>query len=283
MKNKKLFLIILLIVLLIVISGWLWVSGKVQAQENIKSAHYVTTFQNNDIFIINPEKKEEEKYILYLHGGGYVTGITEKYWTFLTKFSNDTGYTIILPDYPLAPKYNYKDVFGMLEPLYKEIINKIGESKLIIMGDSAGGGMALALSELIGEESFKKPDKLILISPWLDTTMGNEKIDKVQKNDKLLNKYALKVAGELYSGEDGRNSYLVNPINGNLKNLPETIIFTGTYDILNPDVHILKERAEKEKIENIKIVEKEKAVHIWILQSEYCSQNDYLELIDSLE
>ena len=136
MKNKKLFLIILLIVLLIVISGWLWVSGKVQAQENIKSAHYVTTFQNNDIFIINPEKKEEEKYILYLHGGGYVTGITEKYWTFLTKFSNDTGYTIILPDYPLAPKYNYKDVFGMLEPLYKEIINKIGESKLIIMGDS---------------------------------------------------------------------------------------------------------------------------------------------------
>src|SRR5699024_2188693 len=117
-------------------------------------------------------------------------------------------------DYPLTPKNNYKNVFEMIEPLYKKIIEKVEPKNLIMMGDSAGGGMALALEEKLGEEQIELPNKLILISPWIDVTMKNTEIDKIQKYDTDLNKEALKVAGTAYAGKDGMESYLVNPING---------------------------------------------------------------------
>lgn len=225
-----------------------------------------------NIFIINPKKKEKTDIkILYFHGGAYVAEATKKHWEFLEQIANDTGATIILPDYPLTPKYNYKDVFKMVVPLYKEIIDKIDTKNLILMGDSAGGGLGLALEEKIVQENLEIPAKTILISPWLDVRLTNPKIDEVQKNDKYLNKETLKIAGIAYAGEDGINSYLVNPIDGDLSKLKNISILTGTYDILNPDVHKLKEKAEKE----ITIKEYEQANHIWIIE-----KNSSQELIE---
>ena len=71
------------------------------------------------------------------------------------------GSTVILPDYPLTPKYTYKDVFNMVTPLYKEIIDKVDGNDLIVMGDSAGGGITLALMERIGAEDIDMPSKTI--------------------------------------------------------------------------------------------------------------------------
>ena len=76
---------------------------------------------------------------------------SEKHWEFLNKLANDTGAIIIMPDYPLAPKHNYEDVFEMVVPLYQEIVKKIDVENLIMMGDSAGGGLSLALEEKIAE------------------------------------------------------------------------------------------------------------------------------------
>lgn len=225
-----------------------------------------------NIFIINPKKKEKTDIkILYFHGGAYVAEATKKHWEFLEQIANDTGATIILPDYPLTPKYNYKDVFKMVVPLYKEIIDKIDTKNLILMGDSAGAGLGLALEEKVVQENLEIPEKTILISPWLDVRLTNPKIDEVQKNDKYLNKETLKIAGIAYAGEDGINSYLVNPIDGDLSKLKNISILTGTYDILNPDVHKLKEKAEKE----ITIKEYEQANHIWIIE-----KNSSQELIE---
>lgn len=219
-----------------------------------------------NIFIITPKKREKtQTKILYFHGGSYVAEATKQHWDFIEKIVNDTGATVILPDYPLTPKYNYKDVFKMVVPLYKEIIDRIDTNQLIIMGDSAGGGLALALEEKIGEENLSMPEKTILISPWLDVRLTNPKIEEVQKKDKQLNKETLKLAGMAYAGEDGINSYLVNPIEGNLSKLKNITILTGTCDILNPDVHILKEKAEKVNLV-IDIKEYEGAKHVWVIE-----------------
>ena len=98
----------------------------------------------------------------------------------------------------------------------------------------------------------------------MDVRLNNPKIEEVQKNDKELNKETLKLAGIAYAGNDGINSYLVNPIDGNLSNLSNITIITGTNDILNPDVHVLEEKAE-EQGKNIEIKEYEGAGHIWII------------------
>ena len=266
-------------------------------------------FMNKNVFILTPKNIEKtELTILYFHGGSYMAEITQEHWNFLEKVINSTGATVILPDYPLAPKHNYKDVFDMVVPLYNEIVSKINLENLVVMGDSAGGGLALALEEKIvadtkslstqndseeinqGEigmnQDYKLPAKTILISPWLDVRLENPKINEVKKLDKDLNKDTLKLAGIAYAGEDGLNSYLVNPIDGDLSKLKNITIFTGTYDILNPDVHILVQKAEEQGI-RINIKEYEGASHIWILKDSSkekdLKENAYNDLIEVLK
>lgn len=156
----------------------------------------------------------------------------------------------------------------MIEPLYDEIISSeyINENNLILMGDSAGGGMALGLVEKLNEENIMLPSKTILISPWLDVTMENPDISTVQKLDKQLNKEALRLAGASYAGENGIDSYLVNPIIGNLSELTNISIITGTNDILNPDVWLLDKKAKEVETE-LEIIEFEDAGHIWMIEN----------------
>lgn len=270
-------ILVVLLVLLIIIAYFLIADIQSKSPKTISQECEIMThkFIGRNVFVLTPKIKNE-KVILYFHGGSYVAETSQEHWEFLEKLAKDTGYTIILPDYPLAPKYTYEDVFTMIEPLYKEIIAKIDNKNLIMMGDSAGGGMALALEEKLGEEGEKLPSKLILISPWLDTKLTNPKIDEVQKLDKDLNKEALKIAGVAYSGKNGENSYLVNPINGPLNKLKNVIIYTGTYDILNPDVSLLIEKAKEQ---NVDIILKEYIgmEHIWIVKNtETEAYNDFL-------
>ena len=211
--------------------------------------------------------------------------VTKDHWDFIKKIVEDTNATVIVPDYPLAPKYTYKEVFNMMEPLYKEIVSKVDMEKFIVMGDSAGGGLALALEEKLSQEEIEMPEKTILISPWLDTRLTNPKIPEVQKRDRQLNKFKLQIAALGYAGKDGKDNYLVNPIDGDLSKLKNTTIFTGTNDILNPDVYVLKEKAEKSNIE-INIKEYENAGHIWFIEKnsgEVLTNKGYQDCLETIK
>ena len=271
--KKKIVLstILIIIVVLAIISGYYFVA-EVESKEpaniiediNIETKEY----SSRKVFIISPEKEKREKVILYFHGGAYMAEMTDKHWDFLQKLSKDTKSTIIVPDYPLAPKYTYKDVLKMTEAIYKETINSVNAENLILMGDSAGGGLTLGLEEKLSIENTQLPTKTILISPWLDTTMSNPKIDQIQPKDKELNKFKLQIAGIFYSrGINESEKYFVNPINGEMSKLKNITIYTGTYDILNPDCYILKENAQNAKV-NIQIKEYKTAPHIWIINND---------------
>ena len=258
----------MLVIVLAVISYYLIVDIQTKVPKEVEENCQLETeqFMGRNIFIVKPKKQEKSDIkILYFHGGSYMAEASKQHWEFIEKIVNDTGATVILPDYPLVPKYTYKDVFKMIVPFYKEVIEKVDANHLILIGDSAGGGLGLALEEKIGEENLPMPAKTILISPWLDVRLTNPEINEVQKVDKELNKETLKLAGIAYAGDDGMNSYLVNPIEGDLSKLQNVTILTGTYDILNPDVQILKEKAEKIGVK-INVKEYEKAGHIWMIE-----------------
>ena len=256
----------------------------VKIEEECKIDTY--EFSGRKVFTIKNENNvENKKYILYFHGGSYVAEATQNHWDFLEKIVKDTGYEVIMPDYPLTPKYNYKDVYNMVEPLYKEIVEKVSKDNLIIMGDSAGGGLALGLYEKLVEDNIEIPIKTILISPWLDVRLENTEIKEIEKNDNILNKEALKLAGIAYAGEDGINKYLVNPIDGNLSKLSNIKIFIGTYDILYPDCKLLKEKADKVN-GNVEIKEYDKAKHIWLIDNnseQEITQKAYKDLIEEIK
>lgn len=284
-------IILIIAIIMLIISFFLIMDIESKAPEEVQIDCNLETeeFIGRKVFIITPKNEQKsEKVILYLHGGSYVAETSSNHWKFLEKLVKDTNATIILPDYPLTPKYTYKDVFTMITPLYKEIIEEVSTNNLILMGDSAGGGMGLALLERLSEENVEMPYKTILISPWLDVRLENPEIDNVQKYDKDLNKESLKIAGIAYAGKDGIDSYLVNPIDGDLSKLKNITIFTGTYDILNPDVHVLDEKAKKVNV-SLEIKEYEGTGHIWFINNnsgkelEEAGYQDLLEEVKGLK
>ena len=272
MKRKTKIIIITLIVLGIVLSAisrliisyyFEYDRETIEPDEETKICNIETQeFQSRKVFIVYPKDTKTDLTIMYFHGGSYMAEATKEHWDFIQKLSIDTNSTVIMPDYPLAPKANYKDVFDFAEPLYKETIKNIDINQLIVMGDSAGGGLALGLMEKISSENIKVPNKIMLISPWLDTRLTNTDIDEVQKRDKQLNKDTLKLAGIAYSLGDDNN--LVNPIDGDLSKLKNITIFTGKDDILNPDVDVFKNKALEQGI-GIEVKEYENANHIWVI------------------
>ena len=244
---------------------------------NIKQQQY----ENRTVFIISPKReKTSDTLIFYLHGGAYVAEMSKNHWNFIQSVVQDTGATVVLPDYPLTPKYNYKDVFKMIEPIYKKMIQKVKSKNIIVMGDSAGGGMALALCENLQKQEIIQPNQIILISPWLDVTLQNSKIDEVQNKDKKLKKETLKIAGIAYANgnEQELKNYLISPLYGNVENLKNITIFTGTNDILNPDVHELVK-----KNNNIIIKEYTEKSHIWLIDEKEEAKKEYQDLIEQIQ
>lgn len=236
--------------------------------------------QNRTVFTITPKEGiKNDTVILYLHGGAYVAEMSQKHWEFIQAIVQDTGATVILPDYPLTPKYHYQDVFHMIVPVYTQLLQKTDSQNIIIIGDSAGGGMALALCEYLQEKQIMEPRKAILISPWLEVSLENPAIDSVQKDDKKLNKESLKIAGLAYAGGNQENlkNYLVSPLYGNVENLNNIVIYTGTYDILNPDV---KELVKKNA--NIVVKEYEGKSHIWLIDEREEAKEEYQDFIQQI-
>ena len=279
----------IILALLIILAYFLIIDIESKVPKEVEQECIVETkqFMNRNIFIITPKNEpKSNKKILYFHGGSYMAEASKAHWDFIEKLIKDLGVTVILPDYPLSPKYTYKDVFSMVIPLYKEIIEKVDANDLIVMGDSAGGGLSLAMEEKLNEEgNIKMPSKTILISPWLDVRLENPKIEEYQKNDTVLNKETLKLAGLAYATPEGINNYLVNPIDGNLSKLQNVTIFIGTYDILNPDVHLLQEKAKEQGVE-IEVKEYQQAKHIWLIEnnsSEEITKKAYNDLINTIK
>lgn len=230
--------------------------------------------------IENKNKVNKDAIIIYLHGGGYIGGITRRHANFLYKVLNDTEMKIILPDYPLAPRYTFLDVFKFIEKLMEKYNN---EENLIFMGDSAGAAIALAYAQKLGEENKKTPKKMILISPWLDITLKNSKIVEKEKDEKVLNTKVLKFAADKYAGESEQENYLLSPINGPLDKINNLVIFTGTADILNPDAHVFKEKIEKFSNIKFKFYEREDAVHNWIFEDLENSKEDYEKIVKEIK
>ncbi len=268
-KLKILLSIITIVILLAILTVSYFWFAEIESKEPIQIEDVcnveIEEFQGRKVFVVTPKDGEvSDTRILYFHGGSYMAEMSNDHWNFIKNLAIDTKSTIIIPDYPLTPKYNYKDVYNMVEPLYKEVVQKVNTENLIVMGDSAGGGLALGLLEEVSQEDIAMPNKTILISPWLDVRLTNPEIDEVQKEDKELNKETLKLAGIAYAGDDGINSSLVNPLDGDLSKLSNVTILTGTSDILNPDVHVLEERGKEQGID-INVKEYEGAGHIWII------------------
>ena len=248
----------------------------------ISQACLVHKFQINgrNVFTLKPKNKRSTgKHILYLHGGAYVQLFNKFHWDFLAELVKRANCTITAPDYPLAPAYTYKESFEMVTELYKQRLSTENRDDLIILGDSAGGGFALALAQKMKNENINQPGQIILLSPWLDITLTNPDIKDIDPNDPFLGKESLQQAGKLYAGSTNPDHYLLSPINGPLDGLGKISVFAGTNEILVADTRKLKSLAKSKGI-HLNYYEYANMVHAWMFLNFPESKRAKQQIID---
>jgi acetyl esterase/lipase len=206
------------------------------------------------------------KHIFYLHGGAFVAEATSGHRKLITILVRDYGYRVTFIDYPLAPEHNILTSLAVLEHSYKLLVVQYEADKFCLMGDSAGGGLALAFLQQMRDKSIeKRPEKTILFSPWLDVGMTNPGIDALAKKDVLLHKEGLIACGKLYADGLELSDPRLSPLFGDLDDLKSIKLFVSTRELFYPDSILLREKAATASNTFIDLSVKEQMVHDWVI------------------
>lgn len=190
--------------------------------------------------------RHPEPIVLYFHGGAFLEGITKRHWSFINALTQAWDGTIVFPDYPLAPEHGYRTIQDFAMALYQDVLGWHPHSSVVLMGDSAGGGLALSIALQLRAQGAKLPIALILYSPWLDLSMSNPQLTKLEALDELLTVRGLKAAAAFYAQGAPLDDCLISPINGSFHNLCPIALFIGTHDLLYADAVCFKERFVQE-------------------------------------
>ncbi len=171
--------------------------------------------------------------ILYLHGGAYVSDITREHWKLVGHLAEALNTIVKVPRYPLAPESTWRD---SREALIELARGKDGGRPPVLAGDSAGGGLALALAQELGRQGTLDTPAMILLSPWVDLTMQAGDPAATDPADPWLKPSALRQCGQLWAGNDDPTQSELSPLNGPLAGLPPTLVLSGTRDWIHPQV-----------------------------------------------
>ena len=172
--------------------------------------------------------------IFYCHGGSYIHDFSRFHWRLIKKLMDRTGAVVVAAGYRLAPYGTWEDAFRLILPAYTRYAAAHPKRKLILMGDSAGGGLAAALALELDKLGERAPDELILLSPWMDVTIQDEELADLIPLDPWLHT-AHRACGPWWAGELALTDPRVSPAYGPLERLDHVTVFTGTREILNPD------------------------------------------------
>ena len=191
--------------------------------------------ENGRVFYANEESSSRNT-VFYIHGGAYFMDFTRPHWKLLEELIKEADVQVIAPAYRLVPFATYREAFDLIVPLYREYCETHPDKNLILMGDSAGGGLALALTEYFKAEGIHMPDRLILLSPWVDVSMENEKIREYESVDPFLKVTPLRDCAEQWKGGLDVHDWHVSPIYGDLKGRRTVTVFVGTDGSFYPDI-----------------------------------------------
>lgn len=204
-------------------------------------------------------------HLFYLHGGGYVMDIAAVHWDTVADLCERLGASATVPVYPLAPENKAPEVLAAMHSLYLELAARHGAQNITVMGDSAGGGMSLALAQMLKADGGLMPGTLVLYSPWLDATATAEGQRAIERRDRMLAVSGLEACGAMYSGDLARDDPRVSPLFGDLEGLPPIAIFSGTSDILIVDGRRLAKRLDEPGMPEHVYYEYKDMFHVWML------------------
>jgi acetyl esterase/lipase len=212
-------------------------------------------------YTLAPRRTPPTRTVVYLHGGGFVGPIDPYQVRYAARLASGLSARVVMPDYPLTPEHTWRDAHGPVVELVERLL-KDGED-VTLVGDSAGGGLALAVALAVRDRGGPQPGHLLLISPWVDLTISTPETHEVTKTDPWLFIGKMKAYAEWWAGSpDDLGRPEVSPGLGDLSGLPPALMFFGTRDSLAPGGRLLTRRAEEAGWE-LTSVEEPGLIHVY--------------------
>jgi acetyl esterase/lipase len=181
--------------------------------------------------------------VLYLHGGGYCVGSPATHRAITGHLAARCTARVFVPDYRLAPEHAFPAAVDDAVSAFRGLLgNRVEPGDLVIAGDSAGGGLALAAALRLRELGLPAPRALVLFSPWVDLSL--EQLPAPPPGEVMLTRPWITQCARSYAARSDVRHPLISPVYADLTGLPPTLIQVGTDEILLGDSRRLRERLQ---------------------------------------
>ncbi len=173
--------------------------------------------------------------VLYFFGGGHTVGSPEEDIVVAAPIAAGLGARVIAPRYPLAPEHPYPAAVDSAIRVYVALLDQHEPEHVLVVGESAGGNLALAMLQRARTEGLRMPARVALLSPWSDLTFSGDSHVADRDPTLMMEGGELNRAAGLYFGDADPADPLISPIFASFQGFPPTLITTGTRDLLLSD------------------------------------------------
>ncbi|MGA8461490.1 MAG: alpha/beta hydrolase, partial [Streptosporangiaceae bacterium] len=177
--------------------------------------------------------------VIHFHGGGYCVGSARMVRSWAAYLSAQAGCRVVLPEYRLAPEHPYPAALEDARAVTEELLREASPGSVVLSGDSAGGGLALALLLSMRDDGKDLPAGCILLSPWLDLGRDRRAVADLVRRDVLLSPDWLEACARAYADSSAWSDPLVSPLRAPHSGLPPLLIQAATSELLAPDAALL--------------------------------------------
>jgi acetyl esterase/lipase len=212
-------------------------------------------------WVSSPET-EDGPVVLFLHGGGYIAGSPRTHRLLTAQIARVSAARVLALDYRLAPEYPYPAAVTDAWCAYGGLLAQgIAPGEIIIAGDSAGGGLTMALLLALRDAHLPMPAGAVGLSPWLDLALQGESLRTNAEID-YLNEQVLQGAAQMYLAGVDPHTPLASPLYADLHGLPPLLIQASTTELLVDDSRHFAERAQAAGVQ-VELELYENLVHVW--------------------
>lgn len=197
------------------------------------------------------ENPSQDHVIFQLHGGGYMGAVRNAYYVFAGLYNEVShGCNVLTPDYRVAPEHPYPAALEDAVASYQWLLDKgyYGE-QIIVAGDSAGGGLAMALCMYLKDHHMPMPGGVVAMSPWTDLTASGESYETNYERDPLFGntKDSLIYVND-YAGDHDKMDCYISPLFGDFRGFPPMLIQVGSLEMLLSDSVSVAAKAREQGI-----------------------------------
>ena len=207
---------------------------------------------------------DAQKVMLYLHGGGYVLGSAATHRSLASRLSAACATRVLVLDYRLAPEHPFPAAVDDALTVYRwALAEGVTVDKMAIAGDSAGGGLALALLVAIRDAGLPMPACAVCLSPWVDLEGTGATVAPGAVDDPMVTLAGIQGMAEAYAGGQ-LGASLASPLHADLSELPPLLIQVGTREILLDDARRIASKAKAAGV-SVTLEEEEGLIHVFQL------------------